>query len=1077
MLQTINKIMKDCLRIKKRNRDRARGQIAIILLVVISIVLMLVAVAINLGKISMTKTQMQITADSTAASLASNMASYSESLYRTIILPSRQTGDHGKNFGLTRRNSSERLSTMITIVICAVAIIISCICPPTSALTAPLLASGIIGGIVSTGALVYQTAVVEPMFQSMWAKQFKDLPYADQFIKMGTNFALQSAATDSVQIPDTGDYNMDGFYCQEDNPNCAYKTSRFGVKVTKGSTSTIPESAVNKAKRFGQTLASFMFSQNYASGLDRSIVIDPNYLLTAPDGVFVPDEWGVFDHDGIKGANTHDPSSTTLGDLDPCLTDNQCNPACIPQKSSYNSHVDLYSVYENLALTSGQTKCPGTTDIDPEICSDPNTPWCFAGDELYEDPDNTFESFRELIGRDDENMYLLGGMSKQLRDLNAVKLLAADKQFSSKDATGVYEALWKLYLTDLDKSTSPFQFVNGGECFWKTTDASGCEDTGLWELQSVGGNGPPPCAPNCYVRSNIDPLKVTGMTGNENLCYSDDEDVPEEDFFWKKGVNAYCNDYEPPYYMCDQKSCDAGSPNCEQNCQTPEAAEEACELYSCNEDEEGDSVPNQELWRSDRAETLRESEGIDDFVKFAYSLLRKTPNNLIRDLNSWYPIFLQWRDIYLPEWAERIDELQGFYQDFDTWTASEDPNYFCPKGCADSAACTKDEVATCLSTKKNVYDACLTDCTAANCTDIATELGVAFDSCSASFKQTAHLYREMFRYRGELLTSLTNDYDDLFTLGPDGKLTIARTNIYGFLSDYNINNNLLDLDASLNSGEWLGFDKGIYVWKDADEPDGTVGLWHVVRTDVKIPTRCNEQCFRDLEPDSKYNDGDNFPAEEPNFPEIVRWDRGGANVFHTLTDYNCKGRCGIHNYKENKNNYDKCGSGRRNKTSYKEDQVNGGDNNGNNKCFKGGLVGARVARYDQPRSQAFSWATNVEFWKTLFKNPSVATVVSPNINAVCSDYLDLGNPEGEAFFIVKRIAGGPEQNAPCWDHLNVLLNQGTQAISCAEYYCRMNSTAPSERGPNKSKDVAEETSMFGMRFTECPGGRPFITVP
>jgi len=1081
MFQKINSFIKNRLQFKTKKPEGSKGQIAIILLVVIGVLLMMVAIAVNLGKISMTKSQTQIAADSTAAFLASNMASYSESLYRTIILPSRhKTGDQGKNFGLTRRNSHEKLSTILTIVVSVIAIIISCVCPPAGAgVWAGLLAAGIIGATTATAGYVVETTYVEPMFQSMWAKQFRDLPYADQFLKQGTNFALQSAVTDSVSVLDTGDYNMDGYYCEDEDPTCQYRVGRFSVKMTEGGMGTVPEDDINGMIEFGKALADFMFAFSYdvALGLDREIAIHEEYKPDPPPGP-LDDTWGVFDHDGINRCNTS--NTPTLADLQPCINDNLCNIACIPYSfaTPYNRHDEFLTAYDALTdpLTPGDSPvCPGTIwdenvgESGGYVCSDANTPWCFAGDQLYEDPENDFESLRELIGRDDDNMNLFGNMSEQAR-ADGVRLPSSRKQFSIQDATGVYELIWKLYLTDLSKSPLPFN--NGGECFWKTKNEPGCQEAGLWEPEIVGGF-PANCTTDCYVKSNIDPLKVTGMTGDEGYCYSEDETVPLEDFFWKKGVNSYCNEYDPPYDMCNIKSCNTDSAFCEQNCQTPDFQANQgnfCALFGCGENPDP-LVHNEALWREDGLEALRTGEGIDDFVRFAYGLLQKAPYELIRDMHSWYPTFIRWRDNFLPKWVSRIEDIKGFYSQFNNWTAPPSDVDFCPKAedCVDDDPneCTEDDVISCLDRKKMEYDACLMNCSADNCADVLTELGIGFDGCGEddSFRKTVHLYREMFRYRSELLTSLKGYYADLFDPA-DGKLIVAQRKINEFLDNINVKNNLNNFYSLMNSGEWLALDKGVYAWKDEDKPDGTPGLWHVVRTDVKIPTRCNGECAKKSTTCSGEDDpsGHHYDCEEPTFPEVVRWSYDvGANVWHTLTDYNCKGRCGIHNYKDDKKHYDTCGDGHKNKKSYKDGP---GDEDGHKYCFKGGLVAARVARYDQPRSGSFAWATNKEFWKTLFKSPSVTNVVDPDMSDKCSAFFVPGQPLEEAILFSKRISGGSDDNSACWDHLMELLNQGTQAVSCAEYYCRMNQA-------NISKGEAEGTSMFGMKFVDCPSDRPF----
>ena len=249
----------------------------------------------------------------------------------------------------------------------------------------------------------------------------------------------------------------------------------------------------------------------------------------------------------------------------------------------------------------------------------------------------------------------------------------------------------------------------------------------------------------------------------------------------------------------------------------------------------------------------------------------------------------------------------------------------------------------------------------------------------------------------------------------------------------------------------------IYGWRDEDKPGQTPGSgkWHIIRVQANLPTLCGDQCARTQ---CEYGTGESSCAE-PYMPSILQYKKGGKQ-WYSVSDYAkkyvneygtqvsaCKGHCGNHN-----GSSDFCGSGSANKLSYRDVR----------KCFKGGLVRADLIRYDEGGG-ALNWATGVNFWNMIFKNPNASqTSFSPDdIEAVCDlNHANQSTPDGgqssglEGAFVLNRPSS---ENVQCWNLANNLLQQGIEAQSCAEYFVR-------HGGFPHSYDH----SKFGIKFVKCP---------
>jgi|GEM_PF-1360089 len=312
-------------------------------------------------------------------------------------------------------------------------------------------------------------------------------------------------------------------------------------------------------------------------------------------------------------------------------------------------------------------------------------------------------------------------------------------------------------------------------------------------------------------------------------------------------------------------------------------------------------------------------------------------------------------------------------------------------------------------------------------------------------------------------------------LGPEAKEVSRFSVLYTRRAEYLQAKNDVDL-IGLNDG------RVIYAWQDKDKPGQPAGSgkWHITRAEVGVPMRCNGKCARTSCNSTDINvpwwvpggdiidpyTGNNCP--EPYLPWVKNWG-------YTFTDYwsliDCvnkddeaqkRGVCGIERY-------DPVTVTDYGKATYKAWQI----------CFKGGLVMARVNRYDEGGG-ILNWATGFVFWENRFKNINATGPGNPDkIEEKCGNIMKYANTQNctnwvksapqdmGAFTPDCGISWGMPgafvlneetfENRECWQLMHQLLNQGTEARSCAEYFFRDNANADHNC-----------TSAFGVKFVQCP---------
>lgn len=638
MLTKINKVIRNnfiknfLFRAGEKIKSSRRGQVAIILLVLTVIALVFYAVTLNLTRSNDTKTLVTIASNSGASLLASQMASYGQMIFKT------QLGGKRKICAL----SGVAMALILVIVIVIAIIVIITTYGSTTGLWAALVASVIVAGVTAATAvialvvalilamvaLIIQVAYIEPKITEAWGKtQAVSLSTRDQFLERAIISGLQGTVGDKVRVPDFNDLDQDGFYgydlvTQEPKDN----VSRFAYYYTQR-LKTPPPGNVTEIEEFKDAL---------------------NDLVRM--GVGADPDWGFYDQGLNVGECAYDPASNVN-------IPSECNRCCTPLKlvvdppqydpetgldsptkkirdrccdcntTFYDGNVDPVTGAPKPDCDPGQqcgtvrscTLPTGYTDpfgggnsvspnagyrVSPFSDINPNTstPFRFVFNPLYENRENndpfagTGISFKEALGRDDENKYYMRDLAN-IDDFTQLPLNSIDVKFRIEDTTGymasdkkpgIFSYFYKLQdwatdLTQLDPSTNPTQ------CFWCDSRSPQCDlvpSTALppdiyqlsltsaptdpdmvgvlntlptnnlgWCVDKENVAGQPPLRPD--VIRNVPHLEAPsnqciGLTpesvGKPGYVQPFDDAAPGDSYpegnlnqpFWKRGMNNYC---------------------------------------------------------------------------------------------------------------------------------------------------------------------------------------------------------------------------------------------------------------------------------------------------------------------------------------------------------------------------------------------------------------------------------------------------------------------------------------------------------------------------------------------------------
>ena len=179
----------------------------------------------------------------------------------------------------------------------------------------------------------------------------------------------------------------------------------------------------------------------------------------------------------------------------------------------------------------------------------------------------------------------------------------------------------------------------------------------------------------------------------------------------------------------------------------------------------------------------------------------------------------------------------------------------------------------------------------------------------------------------------------------------------------------------------------VYGWQDppGEGAEDNTGLWHIVRVDVRLPTRCDGYC-------GDKQDGSDEPAT---LPTITSEPSGFLNK-------------------------DIC--------YYMDpDTVRG-------------VVKARVSRYDQDKAKEVSFPGGTPLWSSKMyhpdRGPYIAEDLSKTVYNACQGQMYTALTESEpnlykgAFLLNEET----EDNKYCWNFAHALLSKGVTSETCSEYY-------------------------------------------
>ena len=192
MLKSIERSLE---KVPMKSLHSDEGQVAVILVLITAMALIFYAVILNLGSMTQTKTIITLAANQAVAMLASEMASYGNSLTQTHLRG--------------RKKVCDSTNVLVLIIGLIITIIITVFFPPAGL----ALALVIFGILLTVGAIYIQLVYVQPMMTELWNKASQEtMSTRDSFLEQAINTGLRTAITDSVQVPDVFDYDADGLW-------------------------------------------------------------------------------------------------------------------------------------------------------------------------------------------------------------------------------------------------------------------------------------------------------------------------------------------------------------------------------------------------------------------------------------------------------------------------------------------------------------------------------------------------------------------------------------------------------------------------------------------------------------------------------------------------------------------------------------------------------------------------------------------------------------------------------------------------------------------------------------------------
>lgn len=344
-----------------RLRD-CRGQIAVIMIVAIAIGLILFAASINYSLIAQNKTLTLKAASASASATSSMLASYAQKQFVETLGSQIEKCKTSGGFSL--------LGFIFLVVVAVFAPEIAGFLSPAgtaqvaiNALADKILTAAVVGATMELASVIIASSI-DPGISDAWNKmQNANLSMTGQFVERGIQTALQQAVTDHVQIPDLYDLDHDGLFGYREGADPKVDppldtVSRFAFYNTKRFLD-LPTVESDEVEAFLKALHELVLQ-----GDDRWGLWDP---------VLYPD-WQTCAASGHVCCSENPPA-----ECDICcqnLPPEELPPVCAARGGS----------------------CPSRT---PFRAAGQEYPLIY--DPTYENSLNTFMSFREQLGRDDEH--------------------------------------------------------------------------------------------------------------------------------------------------------------------------------------------------------------------------------------------------------------------------------------------------------------------------------------------------------------------------------------------------------------------------------------------------------------------------------------------------------------------------------------------------------------------------------------------------------------------------------------------------------------------------------------------------
>lgn len=1013
-----------------KNLSRNSGQVALIMILIIAISIIFLAVTMNMGKIAEIKTLVTVASNTSAAMMASLMASHAEMMYQVQLGGPDETQNELSNCGW---------SGVIGAIFKFIVIVLKNI--GRAIMKGP---AGVVEAIIDIGAATFSLAlklvVIEPGITDLLNSKVKRVSKADQFIESGIQVAMQNVVDDNEKIPDTIDLDEDGL---SDFGNTKDWVTRYSYAYAKrlDGINKKPVIDAKYIREFKNALGEFLYRAhmmeqpcspyiyNDCGPTPPRTYCDP---VTDPNRCIVDDGWGLWDPVGMtcfsdpqngccrgdfttcstctdeipKGCCSNDKylnfTQCAKCDASPtqeCCTaakPGECNSCCLPKGGNCDA------AGKNCEPNIRPTCCDAAMDSCGTASTCPNTyfPWVY--DRHFEDAQNTFVSFREFLGHDDESRFLINGLPD------------FQKRFRMQDSRGMYSFNWMAINADLRTSSAqpPLWTPDPADnhCFWcdprvGTSTGYDCDANNSFvrlDPFTSACTAPNLNYDNCCVPLNTDRVTdVVGMRITTEQCYK------EPTFsgpWWKEGVNKFCSTHYP-YDICPGEVCaDPGDPTagclpgtccyCTQEICPPPPLPPPLTAPCCQKEnpvcpQPPPPGPEQGLWVADEADAIR--YGIDDFITWAKSILGQDVQNLVASFESWYPEadrYLSNLDTGNPDLKQRFPgklNLAAYLIDqwnytITVWRESDQYGGIAGDSCYPGGPpATIPEVRDCVLGLRNV---------------------------SAAGSDDWYKYDARYRFLRDIYLESGRIADGLLQ---------ANRKIVAFINDLRVTKLKLEFGAiraaTAVAGTWEPF--AIYGWRTKENPDdpNSKKYWHLVRADAKLPGRCGGKCGR----------GYYGKSREPTWPYLFTFtkDWGTRRCWSMVDSLDYDDHCN-------------------DESDYAHDA---------RACMRGGTVKSRVIRWDQDRDFMMKFANNVPIWNFMFHHPGVRSTQSPQA-AIQALETSCANNNTIDYFMYNGGRDCDPNNPPpppavcentanqdaCYNAARNLLQRGVMSKTCAEYF-------------------------------------------